>query len=310
MIRRIYTILAAALPVAAFTACQEEGPKPFGTEYIMFQDTLSYHAVMEEDAEGGEYFFTVPVTSTVSCDYDRTIAVEIIDKGSTAVEGRDYFLESNTLVIPAGEYRTDVRVYPQYERFGEEDTLSFNLKLVMQDQLRWDIYGDETTVSMYKVCPFDINTFSGWCVVTSMFLYNYPALTDGSGAYQRLIRTKVDENAENTVILEDWLYDGYDVKIVFDPSDPENPVITMPDDQMISDELSVFGQTNGDNRILGMNSPAYTSYFNSCQKFVSLWLRAYVYNMSTLIGYVGDYYNVMEWVSDQEADRLQREEGM
>ena len=27
-------------------------------------------------------------------------------------------------------------------------------------------------------------------------------------------------------------------------------------------------------------------------------------------GYVGDFYNVMEWVSDEEADRLQKEEGM
>ena len=149
------------------TACQQDNVRSLGREYIMFQDTLSLHAVVEDQES-----FTVPVTSTVACDYDRTIAVEIIDKGSTAVEGRDYFLESNTLVIPVGEYRTDVRVYPQYERFGKEDTLSFNLKLVMQDQLRWDIYGDETTVSMYKVCPFDINTFSGWCVVTSMFLYS------------------------------------------------------------------------------------------------------------------------------------------
>ena len=120
----------------------------------------------------------------------------------------------------------------------------------------------------------------------------------------------VDPAEENTVILHDWLFDGYDVKIKFDNSDPENPVVTMPEDQLISDEQFVFGQVNGDNRILGMTSPSYLSYFNSCQSFVALWLRAYVYDKSTLIGYVGDFYNVMEWVSDEEADRLQKEEGM
>ncbi len=169
----------------------------------------------------------------MACDYDRTFAVEIIDKGSTAVEGRDYRLESNTLTIPAGEYSTDIKVFADYDRFEDDDTLSFNLKLVMPDQLRWDLYGDETKVSMYKVCPFDINTFNGWCVTTSLFLYSYPGVSNSS--YQRLIRSTVDEKT-NTVTLHDWLFDGYDVKIVLDPSDPENPQTVMPEDQTISDE--------------------------------------------------------------------------
>ncbi len=300
-------ILSAILLGAALTACQKGNIKTFDTEFIMFQDTLSVHGV-QQGKEDEEYFFTVPVTSTVACDYDRTIAVEIIDEGGNAVEGRDYKLASNTITIPAGEYRTDVLVYPEYDMFNDEDTLSFNLKLVMPEQLKWDVYGDQTKVSMYKVCPFDINAFTGWCVVTSIFLYNYPGV-DGTGDYQRLIKTTLDDAEENTVILHDWLFDGYDVKIKLDPSDPEEPLVTMEEDQLISDEESVFGQINGDNRILGMGSPAYVSYFNTCQSFVSLWMRAYVYDIKTLVGYVGDFYNVMEWVSDEEAERLQRENG-
>ena len=38
-------------------------------------------------------------------------------------------------------------------------------------------------------------------------------------------------------------------------------------------------------------------------------MRAYVYDIKTLVGYVGDFYNVMEWVSDEEAERLQSENG-
>lgn len=305
MMRRL-SILAIMLLGAFFTACQEDNVKIVDREYILFQDTLSVNPVLSDEG----YSFSVPVSSTVACDYDRTLAVEIIDEGSNAIEGRDYILESNTITIPAGQYGTNVVVYPQYSRFGDEDTLSFNLKLVMPEQLAWDLYGDQTKVSMYKVCPFDINTFSGWCVVTSMFLYEYPGLTNVDQSYQRLIKTEVDPDEENTVILHDWLFDGYDVRIKFDNSDPANPRITMPEDQLLSDELSVFGQVNGDNRILGTSSPSYVSYFNSCQAFVSLWLRAYVYDLSTLVGYVGDFYNVMEWVSDEEADRLQKEEGM
>lgn len=305
MMRRL-SIFAIMLLGAFFTACQEDNVKIADREYILFQDTLSVNPVLSDEG----YSFKVPVSSTVACDYDRTLAVEIIDEGSNAIEGRDYTLESNTITIPAGQYSTDVVVYPQYGRFGDEDTLSFNLKLVMPEQLSWDLYGDQTKVSMYKVCPFDINTFTGWCVVTSMFLYEYPGLTNVDQSYQRLIKTELDPDEENTVILHDWLFDGYDVRIKFDNSDPANPRITMPEDQLLSDELSVFGQVNGDNRIFGTSSPAYVSYFNSCQSFVSLWLRAYVYDLSTLVGYVGDFYNVMEWVSDEEADRLQKEEGM
>ena len=305
MMRRL-SILAIMLLGAFFTACQEDNVKIADREYILFQDTLSVNPVLSDEG----YSFKVPVSSTVACDYDRTLAVEIIDEGSNAIEGRDYTLESNTITIPAGQYAANVVVHPQYDRFGDEDTLSFNLKLVMPEQLSWDLYGDQTKVSMYKVCPFDINTFTGWCVVTSMFLYEYPGLTNVDQSYQRLIKTELDPDEENTVILHDWLFDGYDVRIKFDNSDPANPRITMPEDQLLSDELSVFGQVNGDNRILGTSSPAYVSYFNSCQSFVSLWLRAYVYDLSTLVGYVGDFYNVMEWVSDEEADRLQKEEGM
>ena len=139
------------------TACQQDNVRSLGREYIMFQDTLSLHAVVEDQES-----FTVPVTSTVACDYDRTIAVEIIDSDSDAIEGRDYRLASNTIVIPAGELRTDVVVYPDYDKFETNDTISFKLKLVMPEQLRMDIYGDETKVSMFRVCPFDINSFTGW----------------------------------------------------------------------------------------------------------------------------------------------------
>ena len=36
----------------------------------------------------------------------------------------------------------------------------------------------------------------------------------------------------------------------------------------------------------------------------------YVENLGVPVGTVGSFYNIMEWVSDEEAERLKKEEGM
>ena len=61
----------------------------------MFADTLSTNMVFPDEA-----YFSIPVASTVACDYDRTFAVEVIDQGSNAIEGYHYRLKSNTITIP------------------------------------------------------------------------------------------------------------------------------------------------------------------------------------------------------------------
>lgn len=53
----------------------------------------------------------------------------------------------------------------------------------------------------------------------------------------------------------------------------------MDKNQILADEGSVFGQILGDNKILVTNSPLYDSYFNSCQKYVTLWIKVHVENM-------------------------------
>ena len=63
----------------------------------------------------------------------------------------------------------------------------------------------------------------------------------------------------------------------------------------------------GDNKILSHHSPYNKSYFNSCQRFVELWNHVYVENLGELVGNVGDFYNVLEWVSDEEADALRKD---
>ena len=111
-------------------------------------------------------------------------------------------------------------------------------------------------------------------------------------------------------ILEKYLrYDGYDVNLTFDTKDPSKPLLILEDGQVIGDEYAVFGIAWGDGKILAQTTPATSapSTFNSCQKFASLYVRVYVNDLSTLVGNVGDLYNILEWLSKEEAEDLMKE---
>ena len=109
------------------------------------------------------------------------------------------------------------------------------------------------------------------------------------------------------IIIRNCFFDGYDITLRLHGERVAEPKITMDADQVVSDEASVFGQILGDNHILCDDSPYYESYFNSCQRFAVLWLHVYVEDLGEPIGTVGHYYNVLEWISDEEAERLKRE---
>lgn len=293
-----------ALPfIAALLACgcQERYVTYSDAEYVMFADTLATYPV-QQDVE----WFAIPVVSTVTRDYDRTFGVEIIDKGNNAIENVHYRLQSNTITIEAGENRADVMVHGYYDNIGATDSLGFELRLVMNDRLEMPLYGKSTKAVLMKSCPFDINDFTGYCVLTSMFLYNY-SLT---GSYQRLVYTEKHPTENNTIICRSWINDGYDVTMTFHPEDPMSPLVTMDEGQIASDEASFFGTTHGDDKILVRSSTFYDSVFYPCGSYLYLWTEMYVENLGTSVGTVGHFYNIMEWISDEEAERLRLEEGM
>ncbi len=303
--KKILSIFISVAVALGAMSCNEQYITYDGPEYMMFADELSTNMIL---ADGSS--FKVTVASTVKCDYDRTVGVEVVDEGSNAIEGKHFSLKSNSVTIPAGKLTADVEVQGHYDNIEPTDSLGFVLKLVMPEQLKWDdLYagGDRTKVVMYKSCPFDINNFTGWCMLTSLFIYNYPG---DNASYQRLVKTELHPTEENTVIIRDAFYDGYDVNIKFNPENPAEPLVTMPSNQVLSDEASVLGWILGDDHILGEHSPLNPSYFNSCQRYVQLWMHVYVEKVGENIGTVGHFYNILEWVSDEEADRLQREDGM
>lgn len=299
-----YILIAGSsiLFASAVSSCNETHTYYDDKEYVMFPDTVSINYVQKDAST-----INIPVASTIATDYDRNFAVEVIDKGSKAIEGKHYTIPSNTVTIKAGERVGNLALNVKYDAMTG-DTLNVRLRLVAPDAVKWDLYGDATNVKLIKTCPFLLEDFEGWAVVTSLFLYNYPG---DNTSIQRLIKTTKKAGEENTVTLHSFLYDGYDVDIKFEDGDPAKPWVKLEEDQVLSDEASVFGTIHGDNHILCAGSPYYNSYYNSCDKFAVIYLYVYVEYLGEPIGYVDmGAYNIIEWVSDEEADRLQREEGM
>lgn len=301
MMRLIKYTALLSLALLVSVSCKERYVTYSDAEYIMFADTMSVYPV-QKDVE----YFSIPVVSTVTRNYDRTFGVEVIDKGNNAIENHHYRLQSNTVTIKAGETRADVLVHGYYDNIGETDSLGFQLQLVMNENLEMPLYGKQTKAVLMKSCPFDVNSFTGYCVLTSIFLYNYSI----TGDYQRLIYTEKHPTEENMIICHDWINDGYDVTMTFHPEDPMKPFVTMERDQVASDEGSFFGMAHGDDKILVTNSSLYDSIFYPCGSYLYLWTEMYVENLGQPVGTVGHFYNIMEWVSDEEAERLMKEEGM
>ena len=286
------------LAATALSACKESYVTYSDAEYVMFADTIATYPV-QKDVE----WFSIPVVSTVVRDYDRTFGVEIIDKGNNAIENLHYRLQSNTITIKAGENRADVLVHGYYDNIEATDSLGFQLQLVMSDELEMPLYGKQTKAVLMKSCPFDVNNFTGYCVLTSMFLYNYSA----TGSYQKLVYTEKHPTEENMIICRNWINDGYDVTMTFHADDPMKPFVTMDADQVASDEGSFFGTAHGDDKILVRSSLLYDSVYYPCGNYLYIWTEMYVENLGQTVGTVGHFYNIMEWISDEEAARLMRE---
>ena len=282
-------------------SCKEQYITYRDAEYVMFADSISTNMVEKDNNR-----FTVPIASTVTRNYDRTFGVEVIDAGSNAIEGKHYRIVSNTVTIPAGQSCANVEVEGIYDNIEATDSLGFSLRLVMNSALKWDLYkdSDKTKVVMYKSCPYDRNNFTGYAVLSSLLLRDYPG---ENTSYQKVVYTEAHPTEPDMIIIRDAIYNGYDITMAFDGSNAAEPRVTMDSDQVLSDEASVFGQILGDNHILCDDSPLYTSYYNSCQRFVVLWLEVYVENLGQMVGTVGHFYNVLEWISDEEAERLKRE---
>lgn len=289
----IFSAIVSLISFVCFTSCEEERTVYSGQQYIMFADTLSVIGV----EDNGEYA-DIYISATKAMDKDQTLAVEVIEQESSAIEGVHYTIESNTVVIKAGELSTSIRIRGHYENLTVNENLpEIKLRLISPEETQWNLYeskGLETKVMLQKVCPFDIHAFTGYAMITSTFLYNYV------GGYNRLIKTEVDSTEENTIIMRDFYYDGYDVKLRFTTDDPLNPLIEM-DDQPLVTTGEAFGTKYGDGMLHIYQPSNYVSYYSACEKFIYQYITLWVPGMAAGTNTVGTFIHAIEWISDDEA---------
>lgn len=290
-----------ALLMCAITSCGDaERPSYDGPNYILFSDTLTVLAV-----QNNEEVFDIPVAATEACSYDRIVAVEVIDKKSNAIEGKHYTIESNTVTIKAGERATNVRIRGNYDAIAATDSLGLTLRLLTQQADQWDLYEKsyEAKVILQKCCPFDINLFNGYAVLTSTYMQEFMPNVDN-----RLIKAVIDPEEENTVIMKDFFYDGYDVKIRFTTNDILNPLIEM-DEQTFASTAEAFGTNYGDGYLHLYQPSSGVSYYSTCEQFIFQYFTLYVPGMAGN-NVVGTFASAIEWVSNDEAKRLYLEGSM
>ena len=290
--------MTAVAVLIALASCSQDFTTYSGPSHVMFSDTLYQYPVQESNE-----IFNVPVSATEKADFDRTFAVEVVDKESNAVEGKHYRILNNTVTIKAGELVGNVKIQGIYDNIGKTDSLGFTLKLVIPEMYNWtDLYKDYAHVVMQKSCPFDIHNFSGWCKVTSTFYSQYL-----NNVTKRLIKTEVVEGEENTVLLKDVYYKGYDLKLKFKPGNALEPLVEM-DDQVAGTTGEAFGTIYGDGKLRISQPSLYTSYFNTCQNYVIQYVSFNVLNKDgSSYGNVGTFISLFEWISDAEAEKLKEQ---
>ncbi len=279
--------------------CQKDDPSPSNPSLISFAEEGYIFGV--EDAEE---WFEIPITATSATDYNRNIGVEIVASESSAIQNLHFTIEETTLLIRKGKRDACVRIKCNPENIEMGNNLSLTLRLTLEDENIGEI--TECRVELQHCCPFDITHFEGYAVLTSTWCMQY------MNCDSRLVRTHV-ERGDNVVVIEDMLYEGYDIRVKLDSSDRLNPIAKLCGVQTLASTGEAFGTIYGDGKILiaeaadydsaSMDLSGYVSFYSMCEGFMMLYTVMYVEG----VGEVGMFGNIVEWISDDEAERIMRE---
>lgn len=280
------------LALTTMVCCESERQIYDGPNYIMFSSERHDLGVMDS-----EEWFEIPITATRTADHDRNVGVEIIAARSSAIYGMHYTIESTTVTIPAGELNAMLRIKGYPDAISVSDNLGITLNLVLEDEDVWEEYGTETEVYLHKCCPLDMNAFTGYAVLTSTWIMQY------MNAESLLVKTHLDDTTPNTIVVESMYYEGYDIRITFLNENRLEPFIEMPEPQVAGSTGEAFGTIYGNGKLMMMQPADSGSYYSPCEGFLLQYVTMYVEEVGT----VGTYANILEWISDDEAERIMRE---
>lgn len=287
-----FIVALGTLLLAAMVGCQTERPIYNGPNYIMFSTERHDLGVIDN-----EEWFEIPIAATRTAEHDRNVGVEIIAARTSAIYGMHYTIESTTVTIPAGELVAPLRIKGYADAIGVADALGITLRLVIDKEDEWEDYNTETEIYLHKCCPLDINAFTGYAVLTSTWTMQY------MNTESRLVKTHLDDELANTIVVEDMYYEGYDISITFLNENRLEPLIEMPEAQVVGSTGEAFGTIYGNGKLMMTQPIDSGSYYSPCEGFLLQYVTLYVDNVGT----VGTYANILEWITDDEAERIMRE---
>ena len=288
--KNLYVALFVLL-LTSIVGCEPERTTYDGPNYIMFSAERHDLGIIDSDE-----WLEIPITATRTADYDRNVGVEIIAARSSAIEGVHFTIESTTVTIPAGKLTTALRIKGNPDAISVSDNLGITLNLAIEEENVWEEYGTETEVYLHKCCPLDMNAFTGYAVLTSTWAMQY------MNTESLLVKTHLDETTPNTIVVESMFYEGYDIRITLKNDNRLEPLIEMPEAQVVGSTGEAFGTIYGNGKLM-MQQADSGSYYSPCEGFLLLYVTMYVEEVGT----VGNYANVLEWISEDEAERIMRE---
>ena len=281
-------IVLFALLSPVFVGCEKERPIYEGRNFIMFSSESHTLGILN-DEEG----FEIPVSASRTSDHDRHIGVEVVAAESSAIEDMHFVVESHTVTIKEGKRNTAVRIRGIAESIEPNTPLVVKLNLLFNDNK-----ATTATITLQRCCEFDIHNFEGYAVVTSTWSMQY------MNRDSHLVHTYADKSEEGVVVIEDMFYEDYDIRVKMHNNDRLNPLATLCGAQVLGTTGEAFGTIYGNGKLMmGAAPDEYLSYYSTCENFLLLYTEMYVEEVGT-VGYFG---HILEWISDDEAERIMRE---
>ncbi|MCU4176902.1 hypothetical protein [Carboxylicivirga sp. N1Y90] len=136
--------------------CETESALYDGPDLVHFSEVSSQMVIKERE----ENKATITVGSTTVSSVDRTYTIKILTDESTATEGGDFQLSSNTVTIPAGKVISTFDVIGLYDGASSDGT---TLKLTIADASAGQLanFNNQYTIDLFKFCSFERDAFIG-----------------------------------------------------------------------------------------------------------------------------------------------------
>ncbi|MGL5787231.1 MAG: DUF4984 domain-containing protein [Bacteroidales bacterium] len=272
-------LLLIMLFAVAFTNCTKDEVLYGGNDYVMFSDSLAYMPVTTVE----DNYFEVEVAATKVSSKDRNYAVELVANKSNAIEGYHYDFVTRNLTIKAGELSGKIKMKGHYDNIIYGEKLEFTLRLLAPKDQNWDIYGNESRISLIKCPDFNIEKFTGNLRMYAAFPFNDKYIT---------FFVKSEKQDDSTLIIKAPFDKAYDMKLRFHT----NAVNPMENKVTIFEQVAFPDLSYG--QVFLKGAETVRSYYVTEARMIDLYLDVFVPS----VGSFGVHRYMLQWVPQSEVD--------